>query len=313
MAYLISPDYLPTIQDVNLQQIISSNLNVLTAAQSAGQAEAISYLRQKYLVDAEFTETAGWDFSAPYTAYERVYLNAGAYNATLTYSVGNYVLQNGNVYRCNTAIVAPEAFTIANWDLIGARYTLYYAQYPNPLFDFDGGVYKKDDVIYWKGKNYTCIQPTIFASHEAQIQARLIQNIPQGNVFPDDPVSGLAAWGAGVGYEVPDNTDIDDTTYWTLGDNRDLQMVQKLIDITLFHLHKRIAPRNIPQLRIDAYMGAEADRSIIGGELRYPVYSALGWLQSCARGEVTPNLPLIQPKQGNRVRFGGNTKNINSW
>ena len=68
-----------------------------------------------------------------------------------------------------------------------------------------------------------------------------------------------------------------------------------VIDITLFHLHSRIAPRNIPDLRKDRYV------------------NAVQMLQAYARGEMTTKLPLIQPKSGARIRFGGNIKNINSY
>ena len=32
-----------------------------------------------------------------------------------------------------------------------------------------------------------------------------------------------------------------------------------------------------------------------------------------ARGEITLRLPLIQPKSGSRIRYGGNTKSINNY
>lgn len=314
MAYLISPDYLPTIQDANLQQIISATPSILTAAENAGQSEAVSFLKQKYLTDSEFTDTASWVLSSVYSAQDRVYLNATAYSSSSTYAIGAYALQANNVYRCITAITVAEAFNAAKWELIGAKYDLYYAKFPHPQFDFNNGVYKKGDLVYWNGKNYTNIIPTILPTHEGKVQAHLIQNIPSGNVFPDDPENGAKYWGAGVAYSVPANTAIDNATYWTQGDNRDEQMVQKVIDIALYHLHSRISPRNIPALREYRYMGNEKDRVIKDdGSIAYPVYSALGWLQACARGEVTPNLPLIQPKQGMRIRYGGNVRNINSW
>ena len=40
---------------------------------------------------------------------------ASAYSATKTYAVGDYVIQNGNLYRCTTAITTAESFTAAHW------------------------------------------------------------------------------------------------------------------------------------------------------------------------------------------------------
>ena len=97
------------------------------------------------------------------------------------------------------------------------------------------------------------------------------------------------------------------------GEDRDQQLLAVAVDIALYHLHSRIAPRNIPELRVYNYMGNPEDRTIVMGDVKYPVYSALGWLQACAQGDITPALEKIIPLQGTRIRFGGNTKNINQY
>lgn len=40
---------------------------------------------------------------------------ASAYSASSTYAVGDYVIHDGNLYRCTTAITTAEAFTAAHW------------------------------------------------------------------------------------------------------------------------------------------------------------------------------------------------------
>lgn len=97
------------------------------------------------------------------------------------------------------------------------------------------------------------------------------------------------------------------------GSGRDQQMVAKVIDIALFHLHQRIAPRNIPELRTVRYMGKDEDRGLVNGSVVYPSYCALGWLQACAFGDITPKLTKIEPLQGTRIRYGGNQKRQNSY
>lgn len=57
MAYLTSDDYLVSIQDVNLQQIISQNTAILEQVELIAISEARSYLIQKYLFDAELDKT----------------------------------------------------------------------------------------------------------------------------------------------------------------------------------------------------------------------------------------------------------------
>jgi phage gp36-like protein len=76
--------------------------------------------------------------------------------------------------------------------------------------------------------------------------------------------------------------------------SRDTQMVQTITDITLYHIHSRIAPRNIPDLRIK----------------RYDV--AIGWLKACAYGDVTPGI-TEKDTVGKMIRWGSVPKNNNNY
>ena len=57
MSYLIRNDYKNLIQSDNLAQIIGSDYNLLTLAESTAKSEIISYLKGKYDTDNEFTNT----------------------------------------------------------------------------------------------------------------------------------------------------------------------------------------------------------------------------------------------------------------
>lgn len=312
MPYLYINDYQPLIQQDYLAQITQVTVAKRLAVERVAEAEAKSHLRQKYDVSTEFTNTAVWSNSLAYSAGNRVYLDADTYVPATAYVIGNLTLYSGNVYRCSANTTG--AFDVTKWTLIAAQYTLYYVSYPKPLFSINGN-YVKGEQVYWNGKVYTNIQPTVAIGHEAALQYGSYP-LPSGNIFPDDPINGLAAWGTGTTYTVAAGTLPTDATKWTQGDNRDEQMVQKLVDIVLYHLHALIAPKNIPQLRIERYTGRDEHiQPGVSGTV-YPVYSAIGWLQCCARGEVTPNLPLIpttNSQQGRRIRWGGQVRNINSY
>lgn len=294
MAYLIAKDLNKQIQSENLAQITGGDSSNLDASILTATAEMQSYLVQKYDVTNEFQDLTLWDKANIYNPTNRVYLNATAYSASSTYSIGALVLQAGSVYRCKTDINTGEAFNPAKWDLLGAQYALFFAKYPHPLFNYNQQ-YAVGDQVYWNGKVYTCRIQTRPLSQSTALQYRQYQNLPFLNVAPDDINEGVQYWGSGTAYNVPANTDILDTDYWTAGDNRNQQIVTYLIDITLYHIHSRIAPRNIPDLRVKRYD------------------DALQWLKMAAKGEITAALPIIQPKQGGRIRFGGNIKNINSY
>jgi hypothetical protein len=271
----------------------------------SAEAEAKSYLRQKYQLDQEFTETLLYSYSKVYYTFQRFYVNGDAYYAPNSYNVGDLVtyrdITTNNpllVYQCIQAVPSNIVPTnAAYWALLGAPYSIYSVQ------TYSGGVvlpfeyskaYLLGDKVYWKGKIYTCRVPTAAITHDVALQYGFYQNIPQNNVAPDDTVNGLQYWGVGVAYSVPSGTLIK-SNYFVADDNRDAQMVMMIIDVALFHLHSRIAPRNIPELRVKRYE------------------AAVDWFHMCAEGKITPALPLIQPKQGNRIRFGGNVKNINNY
>lgn len=292
MAYLINNDYLAQIQAAQKTQLLTGNAGVLTQIENRAISEVKSYLTQKYLVDDEFTDTLQWSNSVVYEAADRIYLDATAYSAASTYAIGALVLQAGNVYRCNTAILAPEAFTIGKWTLINAQYTIYFAQFPKDVFDLYAR-YRVGDEVYYKGKIYECLIATSTIYHEAAIQYVYIDNIPNTNVFPDDIDNGSKYWELKSTYTIPSGTLPTDTTYWTQGDNRNQQILGYTIDFVLYYLHARIAPQNIPQLRLDNYDIARQA------------------LKDFAKGDsMTLDLAKIQPKQGGRIRYGGDVKQI---
>lgn len=82
---------------------------------------------------------------------------------------------------------------------------------------------------------------------------------------------------------------------WVKGDNRNAQLLMYCCDIALYHIHSRIAPRNIPELRAKRYD------------------DAIKWLRMAGRGEITPGLPVIQPLQGNRIRYSTDVKQVNTY
>lgn len=292
MAYLRISDYYQQIQALQLDQITGGDNSIRLSAEYKALEELTSYLTQKYEMAQELTDTLTWSVAAIYKAKNRVQLDAIAYSATATYPLGALVLQAGKVQICIVAITVGEAFTQSKWTILGSQYDLFFVTIPNPEFNYQT-FYKKDDVVFWKDKVYTSLQDSFVFNHEDKLQTNNPATV--FNYFPDDVINGPAQWGVGVAYSVAAGTLPTDATKWTAGDNRSQKILECLIDIALYKIHSRIAPNNTPQLRIDNYD------------------AAIAWLKACARGTVTANVPVIQPKQGRRVRYGGNIKNTNSY
>lgn len=61
----------------------------------------------------------------------------------------------------------------------------------------------------------------------------------------NQPLTNTTYWAKMV------NVPTSNATYWTAGDNRYPMFVELAMDMTLYNLHARINPRNIPELRIE--------------------------------------------------------------
>lgn len=75
---------------------------------------------------------------------------------------------------------------------------------------------------------------------------------------------------------------------WQLHDPRHQLLVMYVIDMLLYHLHARITPRNVPEVRNERYAAAVA------------------WMDMVKAGDESPDLPLRDPgrdevRHGNRV------------
>lgn len=77
------------------------------------------------------------------------------------------------------------------------------------------------------------------------------------------------------------------------GNDRHKGVLMYAMDMTLYHLHSRVSPRNISQLRTDRYN------------------RAIEWLEKVVSGELSPDLPKKvdeDDKPDNRLRWGSNEK-----
>lgn len=83
----------------------------------------------------------------------------------------------------------------------------------------------------------------------------------------------------------------------TEGNDRNPLIKMFMVDIAVYHLFCAIAPRNIPQIRLDRYN------------------SAIKWLDMVRKGQISPALPALQATNSttNNSIFGSNTANGYSW
>lgn len=326
MSYLIATDYLMQIQPQLRAQI---NSLAMTRAENTAIEEIGGYLSKKYDTSSEITDTTLYNINTIYKAANRVYINYPAYVATNSYVVGNYITNGNNAYVCTSATTG--VFDASKWSVIGAATTLYYAAYPQPLFNIYNN-YSIGDKVFWKDHIYTCKQATKIPSSFQNLQYPDYNSIPLNNIFPNDPVNGVNYWTDSGAYSVAANTlnsaaydpahpyvagnkvtytdgnvyiclavttgAFDPTkwaTYWQIGDNRSQLMVTHMINIALYWAHYSISPNNVPDDRRDAYGIAKE------------------WCKSVRDGINSTPLPVIQPMSAPRIYFDSQPKRGNSY
>ena len=277
MAYLRKNDYYHLIQESNLDQVISRDVAILEKAQDIAIAEIKGYLSARFEVDSELKDVTDFRNSATYTAGQTIYLDGEEYDDGKTYSVDELVVDHlDDVYICIQSgvdkINDPLYFT-----LLGKANEMFYSAFPSTPYNYRTE-YLKDAEVFYKGKEYTAV-------------------LPNTGIKPDDVNLGVKYWGNGTVYTFTGQL-VTDEDYWTHGDLRNAHLLMTAINLTLYHVHCRIAPRNIPDLRVKAYD------------------DAIMWLTKCSDGRVIPNLELIRPKSetsGTRTRFGYKSKNQNNY
>ena len=292
MAYLRLFDYARSIQDAQLSQVIQSNDSIRLIAELQAQADAVSYLTQKYDTESEFTDTTIFDPTISYKANQLIEINFIEYSSATNYAVDDLVIFEGNGYICTAPTTG--TFAPAKWTLIGKKHDLYFVTVPEMEFNYRH-YYLAGDLVFYKDKVYTALKASPIIDQQTSIQYSSTNAIPLPNVFPDDTINGAVYWGTGTAYSIPAGTLPTDTSLWTKGDNRSQQLVRRVIDICLFLLHDSIAAKNVPQQRKDNYA------------------AAIAWLDMAKTGEVTADIPVRQPKQGARMRWSSQPRNINNY
>lgn len=281
MARLLrDKDYLRQIQDTNLLQIIQSDYSLVSDVEQSAQSEMKSYLTQRYNMIKTFTDTQVFSTFSTYYGQDLVEYTEIEYDQQTTYQPNDRISYNDKIYynSATFSIIGISPDYTPDWTYITNDKSLYYAKTPFDIWNIELD-YAVGDIVFYDNITYSAI----------------VDNI--GIEPPDNNY-----WSVGSTYSFS-NIMPEDTNYWVKGDNRNQQIVMYLIDITLYHLHSRINPRNVPELRMIRYDGNDPKQS--GG--------AIGWLKRVSDGQINADLPEIVTKPILSVKWGSSPKNNNSY
>ena len=313
------------------EDIKEETKEILVDAEMTAQEEISSYLKGRYIVEHIFAPTQEWSSGSTYFGKNLVYYNEPTYSSATTYNIGDRLSYYDKIYEClsgGTSGITPSASTSFSYIVNNNEY--FYTNLPCQEYKVINN-YKQGDIVWFEDNIYQAVQG-VRGKNPAQSQnLELRYGIPsaQGysglypetnlsqNTFPDIAINPLpnvadnywrlyngpvSSWFTGTTYYFS-GVQPTNTTYFTKGDNRNAQIKLYLIDIILYHLHSRINPRNMPELRAIRY----------DGNNQFQTGGAIGWMKNVEKGKVNLDCPEIEPNQGGNIRWGSYPKNNNQY
>lgn len=270
--YTRPQDYKLYCDAQTLAQVVNSDPSLKRLCEYAAEDQIRSYLSQRYDFKkpyGEFTDTNLYSNTTTYKGNNRVYLDGlvwisstYAANAIVLFTDGNIYLKNSNA----SGYTNQDPTNASYWTLLGVQYDLFFITLPNDPWDYTLD-YQIGFQVWYKDKVYTA--------------GIISKNIPPDSTY------GSVYWGSGVPYAVTAGTLPTDTTKWTNGDNRNNYLLEIYISIVVMKMYLKVAPKNIPQPRVDLYNKEH-----------------IQWLIDAGAGLVTAELPELAPEQGSSLRWG---------
>jgi len=282
MAFLRELDYLTLINQDNLNVVLKQargvigDPEILRNTEKKCIAQIKNSLRGRYKVDEVFAEFQDWDLTTDYLYDQRLDWTAADWATATVYTSGQLVNYLGYVYEKNATTAGYAAGTLptnATYFTNRGAEDIYYIT-PPPAFDEDTEYTATTGQTSYNFRYY--IRTSVTASYEAGI-------LPTDTTYWER-ITDLSPY-AVTGHWP------NETSYWTQGDNRDLSIVECVIDYVLYDIHAVINPRQIPALR----------------EARWS--KAVKMLSDIRQGQYDMALPEYGAQTGYRIRFGSNDQN----
>lgn len=312
---LTDQDYLRVISQKHLDDITLGNNRTMKVAyqiEQTAQQEMSGYLSERYYTENQvFTNTTTFNINNTYYGKSLIVYTEKEYDISTGYNLNERVLYDESIFICSsTASAGVDPSDLSYWSLLCEDKTLFYANTPYPIWDVKKNYTKGTNIWYYNddtqiGNTYISLQNNkgrLPIQHQTLDELRTLNNNFQegysDKALDDGMFFGLSdtnsSWQLTGTYSFTGEYPIGGTsssTYWTEGDNRNQQLVQYLLDITLYHLYRAVTPRDIPEIRAIAYDGA----GVIGS------HSAIRWLKDVCEGRVNAQLPEILPIQGSSI------------
>lgn len=324
MAFLLKNDYYSLISELNLNVVISDTDSFLAKRQKSAIEEISSFLRHRYDVNQIFKDILTFVLANTYAENDLVEWSETAYDTGTTYDTDDRCSYSGKIYKSKEDGVT-GAYDDTKWTELADNESLWYARIPttdnlpSETFSYTQNAYtgKHNEITGWDKATDTILY---FKRDNKRVYvykstANRLAGYPSEGYFEYEtegielPITKKIITGSNetlggfidiIGYiDDLQEWNVEATNYWTEGDNRNAKIVELMIDIVVYHVHARIQPRNIPEIRKERYDGNDPDQK--GG--------AIGFLKLVQKGTAQLDIPRHDDNQrGQNVTYGSKKK-----
>jgi hypothetical protein len=144
--FLRKEDFFSVYPEERFDKLIEDDPSIWRNALPGSIKQISGYLSARYDVAAIFAPLKEFNSDNEYTETDRVFWVPLDYSETETYSVGDYVNQEGIIYKCKTDVLIPEAFDPAKWDEVAEYNSLWEC-----IADAPAGTYPDDENYFKEG------------------------------------------------------------------------------------------------------------------------------------------------------------------
>jgi phage gp36-like protein len=123
--FLQRRDFFPVYTEERFDELIEADNLIWQKALSSTIKQISGYLSARYDTEEIFRPLKAFSAALGYSETDRVFWVAVDYSETETYLIGDYVNYQDVIYKCNTEILAGEAFDPAKWDEITENNSIF--------------------------------------------------------------------------------------------------------------------------------------------------------------------------------------------
>lgn len=144
--FLKKPDFYKVYSETRFNELIEDDNSIWRDELPNAIEEISGYLRARYDVSTIFKALKEFTTDKTFDLNDRIVWIGTDYSESSTYSVGDYAVYEGIIYKCKIEVNPAETFDAAKWDEIADNYSIFVCIQASP-----GGIYPDDPLYFSEG------------------------------------------------------------------------------------------------------------------------------------------------------------------